>query len=94
MQKSPSSPRFPRLPKLEDAFWIALQDIAHSRDISLEKLMSEIYASKGDTAFATAARVYALNYFRENCPLPTGFAEENAPGLLGHAINAVDKLKK
>jgi predicted DNA-binding ribbon-helix-helix protein len=88
------SPNFPRLPKLEDAFWVALQDIARSRDIPLSVLMAEIYQQKGSLGFATAARIYALNYYRLNCPISGGFAEDSAGDLLGHAINAVDKLKK
>jgi len=50
---------------LEPEFWQALQEIARTRSLSLPALLAEIDAHRAETGLASAARVYALTYFRE-----------------------------
>lgn len=53
---------------LEDVFWDALRSIAVARGLSLNALVSEIDAGRGDTSvgnLSSAVRVYALVWFRQ-----------------------------
>ncbi len=46
---------------LEDAFWVALRQIAAERDIALNRLISEIDVARGtETGLASAIRVFVL----------------------------------
>ncbi|WP_019644667.1 ribbon-helix-helix domain-containing protein [Novispirillum itersonii] len=54
---------------LEDSFWDALRDIAAVRGLSLNALIAEIDSARaGDDPgnLSSAARVYALQWFRQN----------------------------
>lgn len=50
---------------LEADFWEALATIARRRKSSVAELLREIDASRTDTGLSSAARLYALNYFRQ-----------------------------
>lgn len=50
---------------LEQEFWDALRDIAQKRKSSVAGLLREIDASRTDAGLSSAARIYALNYFRQ-----------------------------
>jgi len=50
---------------LEQDFWDALTTIARQRKSSVAELVREIDASRADTGLSSAARLYALNYFRQ-----------------------------
>ncbi len=50
---------------LEAEFWQALQDIAAAKQLSVTGLLVEIDAARGDKGLSSAARIYALNYFRQ-----------------------------
>ncbi|MEM9576265.1 MAG: ribbon-helix-helix domain-containing protein [Pseudomonadota bacterium] len=46
---------------LEDAFWVALRQIAAERDMALNRLISEIDVARGtETGLASAIRVFVL----------------------------------
>ena len=49
---------------LEDAFWLALREIAHARDMPLARLVAEIDASRSDANLSSAIRVFVLNASR------------------------------
>ena len=51
---------------LEAEFWRALQDIAADRGMSVTGLLMEIDAAREDTGLSSAARIYALRYFRHS----------------------------
>lgn len=48
---------------LEDAFWRALAEIARTRGISLNALVSEIDEERGGN-LSSAIRVYVLDWYR------------------------------
>ena len=51
---------------LEDAFWVELQKIAETRDMSVNALVSEIDAARGVSAgLASAIRVFILREVAE-----------------------------
>lgn len=50
---------------LEAEFWNALQEIARLRGCSLAALLQEIDAARGDAGLSSAARLYALDHFRQ-----------------------------
>jgi predicted DNA-binding ribbon-helix-helix protein len=45
---------------LEDAFWIALKEIAAGEGVSLAALVARMDASRGDANLSSALRVFAL----------------------------------
>ena len=45
---------------LEDAFWQAFRRIARDRDRTINGLMAEIDAGRGDVGLASAIRVFVL----------------------------------
>ena len=49
---------------LEDAFWLALREIAHARDMPLARLAAEIDANRGEANLSSAIRVFVLNAAR------------------------------
>ena len=49
---------------LEDAFWLALREIAHKRDMPLARLAADIDANRGDANLSSAIRVFVLNASR------------------------------
>jgi len=49
---------------LEDAFWLALRDIAQARGIPLARLAAEIDAKRGEANLSSAIRVFVLNTLR------------------------------
>jgi predicted DNA-binding ribbon-helix-helix protein len=49
---------------LEDAFWLALREIAHKRDMPLARLAAEIDANRGEANLSSAIRVFVLNAAR------------------------------
>lgn len=50
---------------LEEPFWNALRDIAKARGLSLNKLITEVDASRApDTGLSSALRVFVLEWFR------------------------------
>jgi predicted DNA-binding ribbon-helix-helix protein len=52
---------------LESAFWDALETSAHSRGITLARLVATVDAARdGATALASSLRLYALREAREN----------------------------
>jgi predicted DNA-binding ribbon-helix-helix protein len=50
---------------LEDRFWIYLKDIAHTRRLTLSKLVAEIDQTRQHANLSSALRVFVLEYFRE-----------------------------
>jgi len=65
-----------KLPKVEPAFKAALEAIAKSEKLTLEQLLADIKKQPG-TSLAAKARLYAINYYRDNT-LPCGFAESSS----------------
>lgn len=54
---------------LEPEFWQALEVIAQSRNLSINNLIGEIDSQRSEgRGLAQAARVYALNWFRNQNP--------------------------
>ena len=49
---------------LEDAFWIALKEIAGSRDMTLSELVASIDADRRQGNLSSAIRLYVLDHFR------------------------------
>ncbi len=49
---------------LEPEFWDALRGICRERGVSVAALLEEIDALRQDSGLSSAARVYALGYFR------------------------------
>lgn len=69
---------------LEDVFWDALRSIAVARGLSLNALVSEIDAGRGDASvgnLSSAVRVYALEWFRRRAAgdFPSGLVPSPAP---------------
>ncbi len=50
---------------LEPEFWDALRDIAQRQNCSISALLRQIDAGRGEGGLSSAARLYALNYFRQ-----------------------------
>ncbi len=51
---------------LEDAFWNAFRDIAHERDLSINRLAESIDDSRGTEAgLAGAIRLFVLAHYRD-----------------------------
>lgn len=46
---------------LEDAFWIALQEIARSRGVSINSLIADIDAGRGRYNLSSALRIAVLH---------------------------------
>lgn len=51
---------------LEDAFWIALHDVAEEQGKSPSTLIGEIDRTRGSASLSAAIRVYLLTWFRDN----------------------------
>jgi predicted DNA-binding ribbon-helix-helix protein len=49
---------------LEDAFWSHLKDIAHSRQATLSRLVTDIDQTREHGNLSSAIRVFVLEYFR------------------------------
>ena len=49
---------------LENAFWIALREIAAREGCSLASLVAEIDRNRGDAGLSGAVRVYVLEHFK------------------------------
>lgn len=45
---------------LEDAFWLALRDVAAARGSSLAALVAEVDATRGEANLSSAIRVFVL----------------------------------
>jgi len=50
---------------LETEFWQALADIAGTRGCSVAELIREIDAARAGHGLSSAARLFVLNYFRQ-----------------------------
>lgn len=50
---------------LEPGFWDALRIIAERENRSISALLRDIDAGRGDHGLSSAARLYALDYFRQ-----------------------------
>ena len=48
----------------EDAFWIALKDIAKERNMTLSDLLGEIEDARRHNNLSSAIRIYVLDYYR------------------------------
>jgi len=46
---------------LEAAFWESLRDLAAARSVSMQALIGEIDAARGEQNLSSAIRVYVLN---------------------------------
>ncbi len=50
---------------LETPFWDGLRDIARARDLSVNKLITEVDADRvPDTGLSSALRIHVLEYYR------------------------------
>jgi predicted DNA-binding ribbon-helix-helix protein len=49
---------------VEDAFWVALKDIAASRGTSVTELVAAIDAARQHRNLSSAVRLFVLDYFR------------------------------
>jgi predicted DNA-binding ribbon-helix-helix protein len=49
---------------LEDAFWIALKEIAHARDLTLSELVGAIDAEREYGNLSSALRLFVLEFYR------------------------------
>jgi predicted DNA-binding ribbon-helix-helix protein len=50
---------------LEDAFWLALKDIAWSRRMTLRDLIGRIYSERTYGNLSSPVRLFVLNYHKE-----------------------------
>lgn len=85
------TPPVVKLPRLEPAFVSALETIARSEHWTMERLLADIKKQPG-ASLAAKARLYALNYYRDNS-LPRGFAE-SSPDHLENALAHLRNHKK
>ena len=53
---------------LEDAFWLALKDIAWSRRMTLRDLIGRIYSERTYGNLSSPVRLFVLNYHKERAP--------------------------
>ena len=51
---------------LEQAFWIALNDIASDQNRPLAALVAEIDRERGDAGLSSAVRVWVLDHYRRS----------------------------
>jgi predicted DNA-binding ribbon-helix-helix protein len=49
---------------LEDAFWIALKEIAGNRDLTMSELVASIDQDRRHGNLSSAIRLYVLDHFR------------------------------
>ena len=49
---------------LEDAFWVALKDIATTRDVTLSDLVASIDTDRRHGNLSSAIRIFVLDHFR------------------------------
>jgi len=49
---------------LEDAFWIALKEIATSRNMTLSELVASIDSDRRQGNLSSAIRLFVLDYYR------------------------------
>jgi predicted DNA-binding ribbon-helix-helix protein len=54
----------------EDAFWLGLKEIAHSRRMTLSDLVGEIDAQRGHANLSSAIRLFVLEFYRSQIPDP------------------------
>jgi predicted DNA-binding ribbon-helix-helix protein len=54
---------------LEDAFWLALKDIAWSRRMTLRDLVGGIYSNRTHGNLSSAVRLFVLNYYKERAEM-------------------------
>jgi predicted DNA-binding ribbon-helix-helix protein len=52
---------------LEQGFWNALRDIAHSRGETLSDLVARIDAERKHKNLSSAIRLFVLGFYREQC---------------------------
>ena len=71
---------------LEDAFWQALKEIAHGRQMSGSALIGSIDAGRGEGNLSSAIRLFVLDYFRGRAEPPT--VEKNPRGEEKTALEA------
>jgi predicted DNA-binding ribbon-helix-helix protein len=50
---------------IEPEAWAALTEIARRREMSVDELVSEVDAVRGDISRASAIRIYILDFFRD-----------------------------
>ena len=49
---------------LEDAFWLALKEIAAKRDMTLSELVTSINSQRGHGNLSSAIRLFVLDHYR------------------------------
>jgi predicted DNA-binding ribbon-helix-helix protein len=49
---------------LEDAFWLALRDIAQVRKVSVSNIISQINKVRNDANLSSAVRLFVLDHYR------------------------------
>ncbi len=49
---------------LEDAFWIALNDVAEKEDKSTSELVEMIDENRGEAGLSSTIRIYILKYYQ------------------------------
>jgi predicted DNA-binding ribbon-helix-helix protein len=64
---------------LEEPFWEALREIATDRDISVQALIGQIDATRGEQNLSSAIRVFVLHTIR------SGVSRPAAPGSAAQA---------
>ena len=65
---------------LESAFWTELKEIAHSRNMTLSKLVSGIDGARNQGNLSSAIRVFVLEHFQNEgrrTPLAPGTGDES-----------------
>jgi len=67
---------------LEDAFWEALKEIAHERQMTLPTLVEKIDGSRQQSNLSSAIRVFVLECYRTQAPDNDEPQEARPPGLL------------
>jgi predicted DNA-binding ribbon-helix-helix protein len=53
---------------LEAPFWDALKEIAEARGVSVQALVREVDAGRGQVLSSAALRLFALAYYRDRHP--------------------------
>ena len=51
---------------LEQAFWVALKDIARDQNRSLASVVASIDRERGDAGLSSAIRVWVLDHYRKS----------------------------
>ena len=63
---------------LEDAFWVALKDIATTRDATLSDLVASIDTDRRHGNLSSAIRIFVLDHFPARRPTSARCATTNA----------------